>query len=95
MPTASTAPTLLAATSFSPPPLIDRITSDDETRVAAYVARASAASTVRAYRSDWRLFTDWCATRGYQPLPATPGVTAAYLAEIADVGTTFSAGRPL
>ena len=92
---ASSAVTLPALTPVTPAPLIERITSDDEARVAAYVARASAASTVRAYRSDWRLFTDWCATRGYQPLPATPEVAAAYLAEIADVGTTFSAGRPL
>jgi hypothetical protein len=48
------------------------ISPDDEARVAAYVARASAASTARAYRSDWRLFTEWCLGRGYQSLPATP-----------------------
>lgn len=92
---ASTAVTVLALTPVSPAPVIERITSDDEERVASYVARALAESTVRAYRSDWRLFTDWCAMRGYQPLPAKPEVTAAYLAEIADIGTTFSAGRPL
>jgi len=74
------------------------IRSDDKARVAAYVARASAASaasTVRAYQSDWRLFTEWCSARGYRPLPATPEVTCAHLAEIAAIGTTFSAGQPL
>jgi site-specific recombinase XerD len=94
-PPVSTAVTRLAVTRIGLGPLVERITSDDEARVASYVARASAESTVRAYRSDWRLFTDWCAMRGYQPLPATPEVTAAYLAEIADIGTTFSGGRPL
>ena len=71
------------------------IRSDDKARVASYVARASAASTVRAYHSDWRLFTEWCSARGYRPLPATPEVTCAHLAEIAAIGTTFSAGQPL
>lgn len=52
--------------------LLGGISPDDEARVAAYVARASAASTARAYRSDWRLFTVWCLGRGYQSLPATP-----------------------
>jgi len=73
----------------------DCITPGDHARVAAYVARASAESTIRAYRSDWKLFTDWCAARDYRPLPATPDVTSAYLAEIADIGTTFSGWRPL
>ncbi len=76
-------------------PLLIGISAEDEARVKAYVARASAASTVRAYRSDWQLFTAWCAARGYQPLPATPEVTSAHLAEIAEIGTAFSAGRPL
>jgi len=75
--------------------LLTGITVEDEARVSAYVARASAASTVRAYRSDWRLFTEWCSARSYRPLPATPEVTSAHLAEIAAIGTAFSAGRPL
>jgi site-specific recombinase XerD len=75
--------------------LLSGITAEDGARVKAYVARASAASTVRAYQSDWRLFTEWCSARGYRPLPATPEVTSAHLAEIAAIGTTFSAGRPL
>jgi len=86
---------LIPAAPGADQPLLSGITLEDEARVRAYVARASAASTVRAYRSDWRLFTEWCAARGYRSLPATPEVTSAHLAEIADIGTTFSAGRPL
>ncbi len=33
---------------------------DDRDRVDDYVARASAAATLRAYQSDWRLFCAWC-----------------------------------
>ena len=76
-------------------PLLSGITAADEGRVATYVARASAASTIRAYRSDWRLFTAWCEARGYPALPTTPEVTSAHLAELAEIGSTFSAGRPL
>lgn len=86
---------LIRAAAGADQPLLTGITAEDEARVKAYVAHASAASTVRAYRSDWRLFTEWCAARGYRPLPATPEVTSAHLAEIAEIGTTFSAGRPL
>ncbi|MFT6568979.1 MAG: hypothetical protein ACJAWY_000672, partial [Sphingomonas echinoides] len=46
-PPASNAVAPLALTPFSSVPLIERITADDEARVASYVARASAASTVR------------------------------------------------
>lgn len=87
--------TLLPAAPGAEHPLLTGITPGDEARVKAYVARASAASTVRAYRSDWQLFTAWCAARGYRALSATPEVTAAHLAELAEIGTTFSAGRPL
>lgn len=90
-----TAVALVPAAPGSERPLLTGITADDEARVQAYVARASAASTVRAYRSDWQLFTAWCAARGYCALPATPVVTGAHLAELAEIGTTFSAGRPL
>ncbi len=86
---------LIATASEAEQPLLAGITAEDDARVRAYVARASAASTIKAYRSDWQLFTAWCAAHGYPPLPATPTVTSAYLAEIADIGTTFSAGRPL
>ena len=45
-----------------------------------FIRDAAAASTRRAYRSDWRLFTAWCTARGAEPLPATPAIVAAFLA---------------
>lgn len=87
--------TLASITATGAEQPLSRITAEDRARVLTYVSKALAASTLRACRSDWRMFTTWCTARGYTPLPASPEVTSAYLAEIAEVGTSFSAGRPL
>ncbi|WP_244646602.1 hypothetical protein [Sphingomonas sp. CFBP 8760] len=47
-----TALALIAAAIGAEQPLLTGITAEDDARVQAYVARASAASTIRAYRSD-------------------------------------------
>lgn len=57
---------------------------DDRERVDGYVARASAEATLRAYQSDWRLFCAWCEESGYQSLPATPAIVAAFLTLLAE-----------
>ncbi len=71
------------------------LSQSDRARVDHFLARASADATLRAYRSDWRLFTTWCDTRGYASLPASPIVTAAFLSELARDGSVHSNGRPL
>jgi integrase len=58
----------------------------DRERVDDYVARASAAATLRAYQSDWRLFCAWCEESGYRALPATPAIVAAFLTLLAERG---------
>ena len=58
----------------------------DYERVEDYVARASAETTLRAYRSDWRLFLSWCEENGYRALPAAPTTTAAFLTLLAERG---------
>jgi len=62
------------------------LSPDDRDRVDGYVARASAEATLRAYQSDWRLFCAWCEESGYQPLPATPAIVAAFLTLLAERG---------
>jgi integrase len=48
---------------------------------AADYARASRAqNTMRAYRSAWRAFADWCEAEGRSALPADPLTVADYLA---------------
>lgn len=76
-------------------PVIDRqgiletgpeLAPDDRDRVADYVGRASADATLRAYRSDWKLFCAWCEEAGYRSLPASPATVAAFLTLLADRG---------
>ena len=45
-----------------------------------FVRAAKAANTVKAYRSDWRAFEDFCRVRQLAPLPAPPATVAAYAA---------------
>ena len=37
-------------------------------------------NTLRAYRSDWQAFTNWCADNSLQSLPASPQCVSAYIA---------------
>ena len=53
---------------------------------ARFAAADSAPSTRRAYASDWRRFVTWCTGHGLEPLPAAPGVVAAFLAAEAGQG---------
>jgi site-specific recombinase XerD len=76
-------------------PCLPDLTHDDQSRVDDFIFRASATATLRAYRSDWRLFCTWCDARGYRSLPATPAVVAAFLTELATTGSAFSQGRAL
>lgn len=73
-------------------PYLPELTPGDRERVDAFVSRASADATLRAYRSDWRLFCAWCAEAGYCPLPATPVTVAAFLTLLAEDG--FSPREP-
>ena len=44
------------------------------------VAAEKASATLRAYGSDFRIFSAWCQDRALVPMPAVPEVLAAYLA---------------
>jgi site-specific recombinase XerD len=46
-----------------------------------YIRAAKAPATLRAYRSDWRHFADWCRGEGLCGLPAVPETVARYLSE--------------
>ena len=43
-------------------------------------------ATRRAYRSDWHIFSEWCASRGLPSLPASPEAVCAFLASQAESG---------
>lgn len=56
-------------------------------RAAGLAEEARAANTRKAYSSDWRQFTTWCAEYGLAALPAAPTTVGLYLAAH---GTTLS-----
>src|SRR5258708_33031139 len=52
-----------------------------------------AASTRKAYGTDFRIFKDWCEARGVAALPAAPETVAAYLAAHAASSKASTLGR--
>jgi len=79
-----------------PRPSLPMALARDLASAAAFAAADSAPATRRAYASDWRRFTAWCAGHALDPLPATPGAVAAFLAAEAGQGRTPSTlGRRL
>ncbi len=52
-----------------------------------------AASTRKAYGTDFRLFTAWCEEKGVAALPAAPETVAAYLASQAPSSKASTLGR--
>jgi len=57
-----------------------------ENAAAAYARGSRAASTWRAYESDWRIFVAWCRSVDELALPATPHTVALFLAAQATLG---------
>jgi hypothetical protein len=72
-------PSISGAYAVSPAEVADEVGTAE-----AYREKAYAASTIRAYRSDWRDFVGYCAARGASPLPADPLVVRTYLAVAAE-----------
>jgi integrase len=50
-------------------------------RSQSYQSAADAASTLRAYEADLANFKSWCVERDLDPMPSTPEVVGAYLAD--------------
>lgn len=58
-------------------------------------AASKAENTRRAYLSDWRRWTAWCAAHGVEALPATADTVAAYLADQAGAVAVSTLARHL
>jgi len=56
----------------------------------AFALAEKSPATRRAYKSDFRHFTGWCADRSASPMPAAPDLVSAYLAALATGGTKAS-----
>lgn len=72
------------------------ITQEEIGTARRYADASRAASTHRAYTSDWRRFSAWCAARNLDTLPADPRVVAVFLAAEAEAGSApLTIGRRL
>ncbi len=61
-----------------------------------YADASRAASTQRAYASDWRRFSAWCLARSLETLPADPRAVAVFLSAEAQAGSApLTVGRRL
>ncbi|MGI4748080.1 MAG: hypothetical protein ACRYFY_18855 [Janthinobacterium lividum] len=61
-----------------------------------YADASRAASTQRAYASDWRRFSAWCFARQLESLPADPRAVAVFLSAEAQAGSApLTVGRRL
>ncbi len=45
-----------------------------------YISQQLAYGTKRVYKSDWRIFENWCSKRQYQPIDATPEIVSMFIA---------------
>jgi site-specific recombinase XerD len=52
-------------------------------QVREYIRASKAENTLRGYQSDWRAFCAWAEARALCPLPASPEVVAAFIADCA------------
>ena len=78
------------------PPALPALSADDIAGARSFVDASRAASTQRAYASDWRRFSEWCAARNAPALPANPALVAVYLSSMSRRGLAPpSVGRAL
>ena len=63
---------------------VERDLLDDA--AAGFAAASKSAATRRAYASDWRDFTSWCASQDAEPVPAQPRTVVRYLTHLAGLG---------
>ena len=57
-----------------------------EAQAAKFALAGKSPNTIRAYHSDWKVFTDWCDLMGAPSLPSTPGAVAAFVTDMAQRG---------
>jgi site-specific recombinase XerD len=61
----------------------DLVPSPSLEQAREFARQSKAENTLRGYRTDWRNFCEWCDSHHLSPLPASPDVVAAYIAECA------------
>lgn len=60
-----------------------------------FASQSKSEATKKSYRSDWRLFEQWCGTLSLTPLPATAETIVLWCAALAETHTVSSISRKL
>lgn len=68
----------------------ERDLPDLRNRVSTYIQNANAENTLRAYRSDWSMFVNWCVTYGKNAIPADEETIVLYISTLAGEGKCMS-----
>lgn len=76
---------------FSPDEVVRLFEADSPLLRRNPYALSAPTNTQRARRSDWKVFTTFCAERNYLALPATPAVVAAFIEHMSTPSGTRSA----
>ncbi len=78
----------------SGPPAPATLTAQDQRRIQDALDSSTSANTRRAYNQAWLRFEAWARERGAShPLPASPELVAAFLAELAEAGKSVATLR--
>ena len=80
----------------APPPVtrdLAEVQTQARERVRELLEATTAASTKKAYLSDWSHFTEWCAALGVTSLPAEVGTLIAFLSELPTMPQNSRQGR--
>jgi site-specific recombinase XerC len=68
---------------IAPSPALHPSPSPSLDQVREYIRASKAENTLRGYQSDWRAFCAWAGARALCPMPASPEVVAAFIADCA------------
>ena len=71
-------------TAAAGPQIVPRRLCAPPTRASSALESVLSDNTRRVYKTQWRLFTDWCGDVGLRALPAEPLTVARYLATSLD-----------
>jgi len=72
------------------PETLPEVVRAEAEATADYIHKARAASTRKAYASDWHIFEEWCANRSHPSLPASAEVVATFISSEAKDGRAVS-----
>jgi site-specific recombinase XerD len=79
--------------------LPDRIESHElqiiKLKAQTFIESSRAENTLKAYRSDWDHFEQWCIDKGFESLPTMPEIVVLYVSDIANEYKVSSIQRRL